>query len=197
VPRGRSPVVVLVVALALAAGAFATKPGTARAHVVAAVAGDIPQRPPVVNLRSRSPWQRGVWGTFCVFVPDEDGGGVSLCADAADDPEPRWLSVVRPGERIAIFLRKAATASGAAFVYPRGCEDRPARRSFEIAGRRTTWVVPPRSGPKRVELSLWFRFTTVDGRVGDTDAALGILVSRTRARGLVPNRNSLDCGEPF
>lgn len=36
-----------------------------------------------------------------------------------------------------------------------------------------------------------------DGRSGGTDAALGILVSKTRDRGLVWSRNSLDCGEQY
>jgi hypothetical protein len=129
--------------------------------------------------------------------PNKDGVSVSLCADAADDPEPRWLSVVRPGERIVIWLRKTTSASGTVFVYARGCEDRPARRTFKITGRRTAWVVPPGFGAKSFELSLWFEFTTTDGRYGDTEAALGILVSNTRERDLVANRNRLDCGEPF
>jgi hypothetical protein len=128
--------------------------------------------------------------------PNEDGTGVTLCADMADDPEPRWLSVVRPGERITIRLRKTTSAEGQVFVYARGCEDRPARRSFEIAGRKTTWVVPRWFGSKRFELSLWFEFATVDGRRGDTEASLGMLVSKTRDRALVRNRDSLDCGEP-
>ncbi|MGH3034921.1 MAG: hypothetical protein ACRDON_10285 [Gaiellaceae bacterium] len=193
----QSLVAMVAVAFALAGGASVVKPGTAHASLVE---GDIPQRPPVVNLRSESPWQRGVWGTFCVSVPpDDDGTGVTLCADFADDPEPRWLSVVRPGERIVIFLRKTTSASGAVFVYARGCEDRPARRSFEIRGQRTAWVVPRLWGSKtkRFELSLGFEFAMEDGRSGDAQAALGILVSKTRDRGLVRNRNGLDCGEPY
>jgi hypothetical protein len=194
--RGWRPlVIVLVVASVLATCALGSKPGAARAYVVT---GEIPQRPPVISLRSKSPRQRGVWGTFCVTMPpNKDGVSVSLCADAADDPEPRWLSVVRPGERIVIWLRKTTSASGTVFVYARGCEDRPARRTFKITGRRTAWVVPPGFGAKSFELSLWFEFTTTDGRYGDTEAALGILVSNTRERDLVPNRNRLDCGEPF
>lgn len=186
--------IVFAAAAALAAGACATKPGAAQAS---AVAGDIPQRPPIVNLVSESPRQRGVWGTFCVAMPpNEDVPGPVLCADAADDPEPRWLSVVRPGERLTIRLRKTTSAEGEVFVYARGCEDRPARRGFEIAGRKTTWVVPRWFGSKRFELSLWFEFATVDGRRGDTGASLGLLVSKTRDRALVRNRDSLDCGEP-
>jgi hypothetical protein len=190
-------IVALAVPLALAGGASVLKSDSAHASLVS---GDIPQRPPVVNLRSGSPWQRGVWGTFCVSVPlGDDGTGVTLCADLADDPEPRWLSVVRPGERIEIFLRKTTSASGSVSVYARGCEDRPARRSFRIRGPRTAWVVPRLWGSKtkRFELSLGFQFAMEDGRSGDTQAALGIFVSKTRDRGLVLNRNSLDCGEPY
>jgi hypothetical protein len=196
VTRRRVLFIVLAVASALAAGVLGAKPETAGAYVVA---GEIPQRPPVVVLRSKSPRQRGVWGTFCVRMPpNEDGQFVVLCADAADDPEPRRLSVVRPGERIVIRLRKTESASGEVSVYARGCENQSAhRRSFAIRGQRTTWVVPRWFGSKRFELSLWFEFETVDGRSGSTEASLGILVSKTRDRGLVRNGRSLDCGEPY
>jgi hypothetical protein len=193
--RRRSLIIVWAVASVLAAGIPATEPRTARASLIS---GDIPQRPPVVTLVSKSPPQRGVWGSFCVFMPpDEEGSSVGLCADFADDPEPRRLSVVRPGERVTMLLRKTTSASGRVSVYARGCEDRPARRTFEIKGRRTSWVVPRRSRPgRRFELALGFEFETVDGRRGDTEASLGMLVSKTRDRALVRNRDSLDCGEP-
>jgi hypothetical protein len=188
-------VIVLVIASVVPTDALGSKPGAARASVAS---GEIPQRPPVVSLRSKSPRQRGVWGSFCVTMPpNKDGVSVGLCADAPDDPEPRWLSVVRPGERIVIWLRKTTSASGSVFVYARGCEDRPARRTFKITGRRTAWVVPRGFSSKSFELSLSFEFKTTDGRYGETDAALGILVNETRERELVANRNSLDCGEPF
>jgi hypothetical protein len=195
VTRGRCLIIVLAVASAFAAGALGTKPEKAGAYVVA---GEIPQRPPVVDLLSKSPRPRGVWGSFCVVMPpNEDGVVVALCSDAFDDPEPRWSSVVRPGERILIWLRKTESATGRVSVYARGCENRPPRRSFRIRGEKTTWVVPRWFGSKRFELSLSFQFRTVDGRNGDTAAALGILVSKTRDRGLVRNHRSLDCGEPY
>jgi hypothetical protein len=195
VTRGRCLIIVLVVASALAVGILGTKPENAGAYVVS---GEIPQTPPVVQLHSKSPRQRGVWGTFCVAMPaDEDGVLVVLCSDNFDDSEPRWLSVVRPGERILIWLRKTESATGRVSVYARGCENRPPRRSFRIRGEKTTWVVPRWFGSKRFELSLSFQFRTVDGRQGGTEAALGILVSKTRDRGLVRNHRSLDCGEPY
>jgi hypothetical protein len=176
-------IIASVIALALVVG-------------VNASATHIPQTPPVIVLDSKSPTQRAVLGSFCVDAPTgEEELGVTLCADAPD-PEPRWLSVVRPGERVTIWFRKTLSVSGTVYVYKRGCEDQPPRRTFELTGPRTGWNVP--SGFRgRFELDLFAsEFATVDGRHGDTGAALGMLVSKKRDRGLIPNRGRLACGEP-
>jgi hypothetical protein len=162
--------------------------------VVAALAGAasasaaVPQTPPVIKLLSGSPAQRAVWGSFCVTVTDDH---VHLCVDGVN-PEPRWLSVVRPGERITLRFRQTLEASGDVFVYKRGCERAQPRWTFAITGPETRWRVPPWSRG-RFELSLGATFATVDGRSGDTSAALGILSSKTRERGLLPNRDRLAC----
>jgi hypothetical protein len=170
------------------------------AFMVASNAGatHVPQRPPVIVLDSGSPNQRAVWGTFCVTVPPDPGKSVyvTLCADAADDSEPRRLSVVRPGERITIAFRKTKKVRGIVGVYKRGCEDEPPRATFKLRSAKTRWVVP-REFRWRFELSIFARFETRDGRSGDTEAALGLFVSTTRERGLLPNRDRLDCGEPY
>ena len=181
-PRQRLLMVGSVIALALVLG-------------VNASATHVPQRPPVIVLDSRSPNQRAVWGSFCVAMPPEPGESVpgpQLCADAAVGPEPRWLSVVRPGERITLRFRQTLEASGDVFVYKRGCERAQPRWTFAITGPETKWRVPPWSRG-RFELSLGATFATVDGRSGDTSAALGILSSKTHERGLLPNRDRLTC----
>jgi hypothetical protein len=109
-------------------------------------------------------------------------------------PEPRSLSVVRPGERIKIVFRKTTEVSGGVAVYKRGCENQPPRATFKLTRARSRWTVP-RWFRGRFELSLYARFATVDGRSGSTDAALGLFVGKERDRGLVKNRDRLDCGE--
>ena len=158
----------------------------------------VPQRPPVIVLESKSPDQRAVWGSFCVSVPPEPGDSVvvTLCADMLDDPEPRSLSVARPGERITVAFRRTKKVSGGVAIYKRGCENRPPRATFELKRARTRWRVP-RAFRGRFELSIFADFATVDGRSGDTEAALGLLVGKKRDRGLIANRDRLDCGEPY
>lgn len=156
----------------------------------------VPQRPPVIVLESKSPNQRAVWGSFCVSVPPEPGEsvGVTLCADGFD-PEPRSLSVVRPGERIRIVFRRTEKVSGSVAIYKRGCENQPPRATFELTRARTRWRVP-RKFRGRFELSIFADFATVDGRYGDTDGALGLIVSKERERGRIVNGDRLRCGEP-
>jgi hypothetical protein len=185
VPLQRLLILASVTALTLVVGGSAS-------------ATHIPQRPPVIVLDSKSPNQRSDWGSFCVSVPPDPGDsvGVTLCAEAPDDPEPRSLSVVRPGERITIVFRKTKDVSGTVGVYKRGCEDQPPRRTLEITHPRTQWRVPS-FFRGRFEISLFAYFATVDGRSGSTQGALGFFVSKKRERGLIPNRGRLDCGEPY
>lgn len=146
------------------------------------------QTPPVVTLVSKSPPQEAVWGSYCVSVE------WTLCADYPN-VEPRWLSVVRPGERVTIVFEKTKSVTGDVWVHKRGCEDDPPKRTFAITRARTRWTVP-RSFRGRFELNLEAaEFRTVDGRAGDMSATLGILVSKTRPESLVRNRGLLACGE--
>jgi hypothetical protein len=178
---------VLTAVLAVIVGPFAAVLGGA-----ASAAKEVPQRPPVITLLSKSPPQRAVWESFCVSVV----GFGELCADTPN-LEPRWLSVVRPGERVTIVFEKTMKVSGDVWVYKRGCEREPARRTFATTKARTHWVVP-RSFRGRFELNLFAdEFHTADGRVGDVSATLGILVSKTRPKGLVRNRGLLACGELY
>jgi hypothetical protein len=180
------PAVALLLSAA-AAAAVDFESGTARAS--AAVAASSSQRPPPIVLRSTAGRQRAVQGSFCVTGPVE-GGWVTLCADTID-PEPRWLSVVRPKERVTIRVRGATSARGVVVVHPRGCENRIAR-TFYIRRSTKRWVVQLEPGRYELDVSI-SEFTTSDGRSGDTTAALGLLVSETRATDVIPANGSLAC----
>jgi hypothetical protein len=147
------------------------------------------QTPPVVVLRSEAGVQRAVQGSYCVTVPTGTGF-VFGCADLVD-PEPRWLSVVRPKEGVVIRVRRTDVARGVVLVHPRGCESRTVE-TFKIRRPTTRWHV--RLDPGRYELEVSIsEFVATDGRFGDTTAALGLLVSESRPLGFVPARDSLAC----
>jgi photosystem II stability/assembly factor-like uncharacterized protein len=153
-----------------------------------------PQAPPPIFLVSEAGFQRAAQGSFCLTITNDDGTGIGLCADTVD-PEPRRLSIVRPGERVTIRLRGATFAAGRVSVHPRGCEDR-VRWRFRLTGPTTRWTVPRISRPeKRFELDVSAVFRTADGRSGDTWGTLGLLVSKTRARDVIPAGDSLACGQ--
>lgn len=153
------------------------------------------QRPPRIVLKSKAGLQRAVWGSFCVTVPD-DGMAVVLCVETLDSP-PRRLSVVRPGEWVTLRFRETTSVTGEVSVQRGLCQGKVVR-SFAIENPRTVWRVPRRfrSG-RQFELSLGAEFAMADGRTGSTEASLGLLVSTTRRRAVIPIRHHESaCGLP-
>jgi hypothetical protein len=144
--------------------------------------------PPTIVLKSVAGAQRATQGSYCISVPTSDSF-VVLCADYVD-PEPRWLSIVRPKEHVTIRVRGATMARGSVWVHPRGCERRVVQR-FKVMRPTRRWLV--RLDPGRYELSLYLRFRTADGRSGDTSGALGLLVSKTRVQDVIAANDSLAC----
>jgi hypothetical protein len=150
------------------------------------------QRPPPILLESRAGVQRAVQESYCVSKV-EATGGTGLCADTPD-LRPRRLSVVRPGEAVTIRVPGARIVRRDPACHPR-CEAgaavfRLGRRKtpiarFRLEGERTRW--PVRLGPGVYEVEVFVGlFRTSDGRSGDTSGSLGILVSRTEPRRIVP-----------
>ena len=168
---------VLLLALALALAL----PAAARA-----------QCPPPILLESRAGVQRAMQESYCVTKAD-DTGGVTLCADTLD-LRPRRLSVVRPGEVVTIAVPGATIVHRDPSCHPR-CEASAAvyrlggRKTlvarFRLSGERTGWPVRLRPGAYEVEVFVGL-FRTMDGRSGSTSGSLGILVSRTRPRRVLP-----------
>jgi hypothetical protein len=161
----------------------------APAAVTAAGAASPAQRPPIIVLRSEAGIQRAVQGSYCVTAPTE-GGFVSMCALLVD-PEPDWMSVVRPKERVTIRVRRSATARGVVFVHARGCQDQTIE-TFKIRKPTTRWHVGLDPGRYELEIEI-SEFVATDGSFGDTSAALGLLVSENRTQRLVPARDKLAC----
>jgi hypothetical protein len=148
------------------------------------------QTPPLVVLRSAAGVQRAAQGSYCVTVPTGTGF-VQGCADLVD-PEPDWLSVVRPKERFVIRVRRTDLARGVVLVHPRGCENRTVE-TFKIRRPTTRWHVSLDPGRYELEVRI-SEFVATDGGFGDTSAALGLLVSESRPLGFVLARDSLACG---
>ena len=150
------------------------------------------QRPPPILLESRAGVQRAVQESYCVSEV-RDTGGTGVCADTPD-LRPRRLSVVRPGEVVSIALPGATIVRRDPTCHPRCAAGaavfRLGRRKtlvgrFRLSGERTRWLVRLRPGAYEVEVFVGL-FRTSDGRSGDTSGSLGILVSRTQPRRIVP-----------
>jgi hypothetical protein len=131
-----------------------------------------------------------VQGNYCITVPT-GSGFVIECADLVD-PEPDWLSVVRPKEWVDIRVRRSATARGVVLVYAGGCEDQIID-TFNIRKPTTRWHVGLDPGRYELEVRI-SEFEAIDGRFGDTSATLGLVVSENRTQRLVPARDKLACG---
>ena len=140
------------------------------------------QDPPRIVLMSKAGTQRAVQETFCVSVVIGETG-VSRCVDTVDLP-PARLSVVRPGETVAIVVRGATTARGVVSIHPLGQPNRVVL-TLRVSAPKTTWRV--RLRPRAYELDVEIaRFETADGRSGDTSATLGVLVDRDRPLRIIP-----------
>lgn len=148
---------------------------------------------PATVLSSRAGRQHGVQGSYCVSYPvdERDTGRVTQCVDAVPDLHPNRLSVVRPREVVMIAVREATMVTGGAAVFRLGCDDRAIRR-FSLAERTTRWRV--RLTPGAYEIDVFVRFETADGRSGDTSGLVGLVVSRTRERRIIPAPDSPGCG---
>lgn len=151
----------------------------------AAAAGVL--EPPALTLTSKAGRQVAVAGSYC--VSDSHG---SICADALD-PEPKRLSIVRPGERIVFRVPGATSLVGPGCapapcasevrVYRLGCDRRPPVARIRVAGTPTRWRA--RLRPGRYELEAFVFFKLRDGRQGDATGSFGLLVHRKRARAIV------------
>jgi hypothetical protein len=143
----------------------------------------------------------GLGGRTLSSYETPEGGFVVGCGDTPD-LLPRRLSVVRPGERVQIWLRDAHVVRRSAGCGPSGrCEAavavsrlgcRKTVARFDLKTNRTTWRA--RLAPGAYELEVFVgRFTTKSAG-GDTSGSLGLLVDRNRPRDIIRARGRAVCG---
>jgi hypothetical protein len=143
-------------------------------------------KPPPLMLVSAAGKQTGVPGSSCVQYTDPSSGqGVGLCTDMPL-VHPDDLSVIHPGERVIILLAGAfVTDEGSVSVRPLGCTKQETL-AFDLARgtSETHWQVELEPGS--YELDVFARFRSNDGREGDLNGSLGLLVDADRAHEIVP-----------
>jgi hypothetical protein len=163
-------------------GSAATaEPGeSAPAPTVAEADAEEPTKPPRIVLVSGAGRQAAVRGSYCV---DDPARGVGVCADIAP-MTPEELSVVRPGETVAISLGGAEVTSGGITIRTLACEKRPADE-LELPPGETARF-PLDLPPGQYELLVFVTFEAADGRSGDVSGSLGLLVDERAPQEIVP-----------
>ncbi len=178
----------LLVALALlvSAGCGAEErsgrgaPTGTTAPTVAEADAEEPTKPPRIVLVSGAGRQAAVRGSYCV---DDPARGVGVCADTAP-VTPEELTVVRPGETLAISLGGAEVTSGVITIRTLACEKRPADELELPPGETARFPVD--LPPGQYELLVFVTFEATDGRSGDVSGSLGLLVDERAPREIVP-----------
>lgn len=131
-------------------------------------------------LESAAGEQTAVPGSYCVSDPTR---GVGACGDT-EPLEPERMSVVRPGEQLALRLRDATTTSGSITVSRLGCDAEPVREVPLTAGSETRWAADLPPGAYRLDVSA--SFEEPDGRSGDVSGVLAILVDAAAPQKILP-----------
>lgn len=153
---------------------------------------DSSPRPPMLVLESSAGSQEAVPGSSCVT-----GEGAGVCSDTGY-PNPKQLSIVRPGEVITVSLAQAHVVRaeacnggreqdciGVIRVHPLGCEKLVAYTISLEPGKATRWkvAVPPGA----YELETFVYFESDDGRTsGDASGSFGLYVDSSRSPEVVP-----------
>jgi hypothetical protein len=158
--------------------------------------------PPPLVMVSEAGYHVADQGSFCVDA-SRRRFGVRVCADVVELDVTR-LSVVKPGDTIAISLSKARVllrsrlcgrsrrCEAVVSVAALGCDE--PLRSFWLKAGRTSWTVPLDPGAYQLDVFVR-RFNARDGRTGHTSGAFGLLVDPAADRGIVPvSDDLLACG---
>ena len=121
--------------------------------------------------------QTGAQGSYCVRDSTE-----GMCADTIQ-PHPTLVSIVRPGGPLALRPSEGSLSSVSVSAGALGCNGIGAHRRVRL--RNGVWQVTAPSRPGAYELQVFTRFET-ETTQGDTSTVFGLLVSRTKARRIVP-----------
>jgi hypothetical protein len=149
-----------------------------------AAAADSPLRPPVLSIASKAGIQDGVQGSYC--IRDAAQG---VCADSTQ-PHPTLVSVVRPGARLALRTSDGTLTKPTFSVGALGCSGTGPSRAVRLRG--DVWRITAPARPGGYELLVSTRFTAAETH-GDTMVGVGILVSRTKARRILPAKRFAVC----
>ena len=152
--------------------------------IAGAAAAAAPLRPPQLSIVSKAGAQQGVQGSYC--IRDAAQG---LCADAIQ-PHPTLVSVVRPEARLALHTSEGALTNPTVSVGALGCNGSGAPRAVRMRGG--VWRITAPARPGRYELLVFARFTTATAH-GDTTVGVGVLVSRTKVRRILPSKSFTVC----
>ena len=142
-----------------------------------AAAADTPLQPPDLTLWSKAGIQAGVQGSSC--VRDQAQG---VCRDSAP-PHPTQLNVVRPGGNLVLRVSAGTLSGPSASLGLLACNGSMSKKA--VRRRNGRWQITAPKRPGAYELFVFSRFTT-DQTHGDTSEGFGLLVSRTKARRIVP-----------
>lgn len=186
----------LLVAALLAAGCGSVEPAGEGAPSTQAPRQDTSSRSleppdpskvqaPRIFLESAAGRQEALTGSSCVNVPDrESGAGIGVCRDTVP-LEPELLSVVRPGEELAIVLGgHARIVSGSLRVFPLGCQGPPVLEATLEPGEKARWRADLPAGSYELEVSAGFEGP--EGLNGDVSGSLGIFVDDSVAAKILP-----------
>jgi hypothetical protein len=149
--------------------------GTLALGCVATAGAAATLQPPALSLKSKAGTQAGVQGSYCIRSET-----VTQCADSIG-PHASVLAVVRPGERLVLGANAALNAPKASLGLV-GCGTGSSKPFHRHAG---VWRLAAPKRPGAYEVGVSTSFTTETVR-GDTSVAFGILVSRHKARRIVP-----------
>jgi hypothetical protein len=132
---------------------------------------------PQLTLKSRAGTLTGKQGIGCISTDT-----LTQCADGIQQ-HPDLVAVVRPGERLVVKTSAGTLWSPNVAIGALGCSGWG--RSKALPHRNGVWqlTAPRRRGA--YELLVVSRFDTGETH-GDTSVAFGVVVSRTKARRIVP-----------
>jgi hypothetical protein len=149
---------------------------------VAAVAGTAAAatslEAPQLTLKSKAGTLTGKQGSGgCI-----SSNTVIQCADGLQ-PHPDLVSVVRPGERLVVKTSAGTLWNPHVSIGALGCSGSGRSKALRHPNGVWQFTAPRRRGA--YELLVSSRFDT-DEAHGDTSVAFGVVVSRTKARRIVP-----------
>jgi hypothetical protein len=158
----------------------------------------MPVTPPRIVLESEAGRQEAVPGSYCITRVSEGGDeSAGVCTDAMR-PYPVELSVVAPGEEIAVRIPHASIVSppscvaecdSTVTVRPLGCGDQLVA-TLVLGAAGVKWAVDVEPGAYQLDVFVQ-AFDDGKGTTGDISGSLGLLVDPAGDPAIIPVDESL------